>query len=128
MTIDFIYLRLIGDRRIDEKDFGKIQKERKMEMQKWSKVLKDVKNNESILKTAIVSTNNHYAGFGPLTARIFEDMIDPDMKKVSFPISDYKISGTDDKDFDSYNNSRRYLEPDKGKLDKMRQSSISDFL
>jgi hypothetical protein len=25
-TSDFIYLRLIGDRSIDEKDFGKIQK------------------------------------------------------------------------------------------------------
>lgn len=84
MTTDFVYLRLIGDRSIDEKDFGKIQKERKMEMQKWSNILKDVKNNESILKTAIVSANNHYAGFGPITARIFEEMIDPEMKKYLF--------------------------------------------
>lgn len=33
MTTDFVYLRLIGDRSIGEKDFGKIQKERKIEMQ-----------------------------------------------------------------------------------------------
>jgi hypothetical protein len=64
-----------------------------------------------------------------MTARIFEEMIDPDMKKVSFPISDYKISGTYYKDVvNSYDNIWRYLELDKEKLDKMRQSSISDFL
>jgi uncharacterized protein YecE (DUF72 family) len=126
MTTDFVYLRLIGDRSIDEKDFGKIQKERMLEMQKWSKILKDVKDNEAILKTAVVSANNHYAGFGPMTARMFEEIIDPDIKKVSFPISDYKISGTNETEVDSYDN--RYLEPDKEKLDKMRQSSISDFL
>ena len=28
VTSDFVYLRLIGDRSIDEKDFGKIQRDR----------------------------------------------------------------------------------------------------
>ena len=35
-TTDFLYLRFIGDRSIDEKDFGKIQKDRIIEMKKWS--------------------------------------------------------------------------------------------
>src|SRR5688572_28265333 len=30
LTTDFFYLRLIGDRSIDEKDFGKIQKDRQV--------------------------------------------------------------------------------------------------
>jgi uncharacterized protein YecE (DUF72 family) len=42
-TTDFLYLRFIGDRSIDdEKDFGKIQKDRVMEMKKWSNKLKRV--------------------------------------------------------------------------------------
>ena len=38
VTADFLYLRfIIGDRTIDEKNFGKIQKkDRVMEMKKWS--------------------------------------------------------------------------------------------
>ena len=35
-TTDFLYLRFIGDRSIDEKNFGKIQKDRVMEMKKWA--------------------------------------------------------------------------------------------
>ncbi len=72
MTTDFVYLRFIADRSINEKDFVKIQKDRKLEMQKWSNILKNVKNTEAIIKSAIVSSNNHYAGFGPMTARMFE--------------------------------------------------------
>jgi CheY-like chemotaxis protein len=39
-TTDFLYIRFIGDRSIDEKDFGKIQKDRVVEMKKWSNKLK----------------------------------------------------------------------------------------
>ena len=43
-TTDFLYLRFIGDRTIDEKDFGKIQRDRVMEMKKWaSKVKRTIK-------------------------------------------------------------------------------------
>jgi uncharacterized protein YecE (DUF72 family) len=41
-TTDFLYIRFIGDRSINEKDFGKIQKYRVMEMKKWSSKLKRV--------------------------------------------------------------------------------------
>jgi len=34
VTTDFLYLRFIGDRSIDEKNFGKIQKDRVMKMKK----------------------------------------------------------------------------------------------
>jgi uncharacterized protein YecE (DUF72 family) len=77
-TTDFLYLRFIGDRSIDEKNFGKIQKDRVMEMKKWASKVKRVINEEGRRKSislAIVSANNHYAGFGPGTANIFRKMV-----------------------------------------------------
>jgi hypothetical protein len=73
-------MKLIGDRSINEKDFGKIQKDRVMEMKKWSNKLKRVITEqkgarEKSINLAIVSANNHYAGFGPETANIFRKMI-----------------------------------------------------
>jgi uncharacterized protein YecE (DUF72 family) len=81
VTTDFLYVRLIGDRSIDEKDFGKIQKDRVMEMKKWSSKIKRVIKQEEgggrkNINLAIVSANNHYAGFGPGTANIFRKMVD----------------------------------------------------
>lgn len=84
VTTDFLYLRFIGDRTIPEEDFGKIQKDRVMEMKTWaSKVKKVVKEEEKAgrgrgrknINLAIVSANNHYAGFGPGTANIFRKMV-----------------------------------------------------
>jgi uncharacterized protein YecE (DUF72 family) len=77
-TTDFLYLRFIGDRTIDEKNFGKIQKDRVMEMKKWASKVKRVIKEEGRRKSinlAIVSANNHYAGFGPGTANIFRKMV-----------------------------------------------------
>ena len=42
VTTDFLYLRLIGDRSIQEKDFGRIQIDRVLEMQKWAGNIKTV--------------------------------------------------------------------------------------
>jgi uncharacterized protein YecE (DUF72 family) len=36
VTTDFLYLRLIGDRSIQERDFGLIQTDRIEDMQKWA--------------------------------------------------------------------------------------------
>jgi uncharacterized protein YecE (DUF72 family) len=36
VTTDFLYLRFIGDRTIQEKEFGRIQIDRVLEMQKWA--------------------------------------------------------------------------------------------
>ncbi|MFL6326622.1 MAG: DUF72 domain-containing protein, partial [Nitrososphaeraceae archaeon] len=41
-TTDFLYVRFIGDRSINENDFGKIQKDRITEMKKWCSKLKRV--------------------------------------------------------------------------------------
>jgi uncharacterized protein YecE (DUF72 family) len=80
VTTDFLYLRFIGDRGIDEKNFGKIQKDRVMEMKKWtSKVKRTIKEEREgrrkNINLALVSANNHYAGFAQGTANIFRKMV-----------------------------------------------------
>ena len=72
---DFLYIRFIGDRSIDEKNFGKIQKDRVLEMKKWARRIKRVEEENKQLNLAIVASNNHYAGFGPGTANMFRKMV-----------------------------------------------------
>ena len=91
LTSDFLYLRLIGDRSINEKDFGKIKKDRTNEMQLWSNIIKDIQKNEKYVKTAIITANNHYAGFGPMTAKLFAEMMNLQNKIKPFPIVNYQI-------------------------------------
>ena len=73
VTTDFQYLRLIGDRSIQEKDFGCIQIDRVLEMQKWADNLRSVEAEHT--KLAIKTANNHYASFGPGTVNIFRNML-----------------------------------------------------
>jgi len=73
VTSDFLYLRLIGDRSIQEKDFGRIQIDRVVDMQKWVENVKTVADER--IKLAIMTANNHYAGFGPGTVNIFRNML-----------------------------------------------------
>lgn len=70
VTTDFIYVRLIGDRSIDEKDFGRIQKDRDKETAHWVNEVK-----QANVPLAIVAANNHYAGSGPDTSNGFRKMI-----------------------------------------------------
>src|ERR687887_925263 len=72
LTSDFLYLRFIGDRSIDEKDFGRIQKDRLKELKRWSN---EVNRLNDDVKFAIVAANNHYAGFGPATANSFRKIV-----------------------------------------------------
>jgi uncharacterized protein YecE (DUF72 family) len=73
LTSDFVYLRFIGDRSIDEKDFGRVQKDRLEELKRWSEEVNSrLKDNA---KFAVVAANNHYAGFGPATANSFRRML-----------------------------------------------------
>jgi len=77
VTTDFLYIRFIGDRTIQEKDFDKIQKDRISEMKKWARFLKRTREEQrDKLNLAIVAANNHYAGFGPGTANTFRTMLD----------------------------------------------------
>jgi uncharacterized protein YecE (DUF72 family) len=73
VTTDFLYLRFIADISIQEKDFGRIQIDRVVELQKWADHIKTVEDER--IKLAIVAANNHYAGFGPGTANVFRNML-----------------------------------------------------
>ena len=75
VTTDFLYLRLVGDRSIQDKDFGKIQIDRIGEMRKWARNIKRVQEEEEQVKLVIVAANNHYAGFGPGTVNIFRGIM-----------------------------------------------------
>jgi uncharacterized protein YecE (DUF72 family) len=71
LTSDFLYLRFIGDRSIEEKDFRRIQKDRLEELKKWSEEVNRLKDRA---KFVVVAANNHYAGFGPASANSFRKM------------------------------------------------------
>ena len=122
VTTDFVYLRLIGDRSIDEKDFGKIKKDRTKEIEIWSKILEDDDRKIKDLNMAIIAANNHYAGFGPMTAKLFSEMMNLKDHIKPFPILDYKIYSqkisTSEKE-----NYRIY----KQRYSKPRQTDISEF-
>jgi hypothetical protein len=80
VTTDFLYVRLIGDRSIDEKDFGKIQKDRVLEMKRWANEIKKaetgkIRGRRSDVNLDMIATNNHYAGFGPGTVNLFRKMV-----------------------------------------------------
>jgi uncharacterized protein YecE (DUF72 family) len=75
VTSDFVYIRFIGDRSINEKDFGTIQRDRIKEMAMWANRLKEVQKHEREVKVTMVAANNHYAGFGPATSNAFREML-----------------------------------------------------
>ncbi len=57
----------------DEEDFGGLQKDRIEELRLWSHSVQGVRNKA---KYAIVTANNHYAGFGPaITNSLREDWL-----------------------------------------------------
>jgi hypothetical protein len=118
-TTDFLYLRfIIGDRTIDEKDFGKIQKDRVMEMKKWASKIKRVINEgrRKSINLAIVSANNHYAGFGLGTANIFRKM-------VGLPESVWNKD--EDKGNKRVEDDKSYLHS--SSIQDSKQSTLSDF-
>jgi uncharacterized protein YecE (DUF72 family) len=82
VSSDFVYLRSIGDRRLAESQFGKIQIDRTQEIRNWANRMKEVRQNEKDVKVGIVAANNHYGGFGPGTVDIFRQGMD--MEKLSF--------------------------------------------
>jgi uncharacterized protein YecE (DUF72 family) len=80
LTTDFLYSRFIGDRSINEKDFGKIQKDRVLEMKRWADEIRKVergkeRSTKKEVSLAMIAANNHYAGFGPGTSNLFRKMV-----------------------------------------------------
>jgi uncharacterized protein YecE (DUF72 family) len=54
ITTDFLYVRFIGDRSIQEKDFGRIQIDRIAEMQRWAENIKNVQKHMNFAIVVIV--------------------------------------------------------------------------
>lgn len=55
VTSDFIYIRLIGDRRLAEDQFGRIQIDRTKEIKKWVQKLEERDHKEKNVKIGIVA-------------------------------------------------------------------------
>lgn len=103
ITTDFVYMRFIGDRSIQEKDFGRIQIDRIAEMQKWANNIKNIQEDRRI-KLVIIAANNHYARFAPGTVNIFrsmlglpkakwqdrEDGLEDEQQQQQYPAQDFK--------------------------------------
>jgi uncharacterized protein YecE (DUF72 family) len=128
ITTDFLYVRFIGDRTIDEKDFGKIQKDRVLEMKKWADEIKKVegrKRNE--VNLAMIAANNHYAGFGPGTANLFRKMVGlqelswKDQQQIQEQMQ-FKL-----REEDQHQQTRDSSRPS-SRNTKRRQSSLTEFI
>jgi uncharacterized protein YecE (DUF72 family) len=117
VTSDFVYVRLIGDRSIQEKDFGRIQIDRIKEMKK---IVRNFKKDSdggmgSGVRFSIVAANNHYAGFAPGTVNIFRQLLG--LEEVKWG-EEYISRGDLEKDEVS-NMKKRVI--------KTKQTSLSDF-
>jgi uncharacterized protein YecE (DUF72 family) len=119
ITTDFIYLRLIGDRSIQESNFGKLQRDRSLEMKGWADKISRLEEREKSLKIGIVAANNHYGGFGPGTVNKFREMLNLEPKSIKH--INLKETG---------NQLHLQEDSDSGlvKRKKDKQTSISDFL
>lgn len=73
ITSDFVYLRMIGDRSIQESQFGKIVKDRTELTKKWADKIKKLDNKMSF---AITMMNNHFAGFSPVSTNLMRKELD----------------------------------------------------
>ena len=120
VTSDFVYVRLIGDRSIQEKDFGRIQIDRLKEMKKVARNFKkdSDESNLSGVRFSIVAANNHYAGFGPGTVNIFRQLLG--LEEVKWGDEIVMIDSQAAKENDDYNH--------KTTLIKTKQTNLSDFL
>lgn len=120
VTSDFVYLRLIGDRRLSDDQFDKIQIDRTEEIRNWALKMKEIKQNEKEVNIGIVAANNHYGGYGPGTVDIFRQSMD--MEKLSFQNVDVAKINQDMK------SESRFTFNDTNQAKKGKQTSISDFV
>jgi len=76
VTADFAYVRWLGDRKGIEKQtttWDKTVVDRTSDLKNWVDVCKSLVSNTKVLKIFAFS-NNHYAGHGPATAKLFMDL------------------------------------------------------
>jgi hypothetical protein len=87
--------------------------------------LEDVDRKVNDMKMAIIAANNHYAGFGPMTAKLFADMMNLKDHIRSFPILDYKLPSIEIFRNENQQNYRTYKQQQQ--YSKPRQTDISEF-
>ena len=126
LNFRLVYLRLIGDRSIDEREFGNIKRDRTREIQLWTNILKDIQKHEKDVKTAILAANNHYTGFGPMTAKLFADMMNLKNPVRSFPIVDYEVPFKEIRRTEEEKNKQNF-KTYKQLRSETRQTDISEF-
>jgi uncharacterized protein YecE (DUF72 family) len=74
VTANFTYVRWLGDRKgIEEKTktWDKIIVDRRAELSEWAEILGKVHKRKIQI---FAYANNHYAGFGPATVEMFQDL------------------------------------------------------
>jgi uncharacterized protein YecE (DUF72 family) len=131
VTTDFLYVRFIGDRSIDEKELGQIQKDRVLEIKKWANQIRKVdtgmgKGRGKEVSLAMIAANNHYAGFGPGTVNIFRNMVGlpelswEDQQQIKDQLRQQKEH---EKDRQSGNSNFSL-----SKQSKKRQASLTEFM
>ncbi len=85
LTSDFVYLRLIGDRGIPEKEFGHLAGDKSADLQFWAEKLAGVQDKAAF---SLIMINNRYEGFGPATANKLSSMLG--MERLRFCTSEQK--------------------------------------
>jgi len=70
LTADFIYLRLVGDRKISE--FKTLQRDQGDAMKTWRRAVQETGDS---VKDRFIFFNNHFAGFGPGSANEFRRLL-----------------------------------------------------
>ncbi|MBN2226643.1 MAG: DUF72 domain-containing protein [candidate division Zixibacteria bacterium] len=72
LTADFLYIRLLGDRKKIDNDFSYIRNDRIGDLQWWTKLVEEFSRERGEVYAYI---NNHYSGHSPTTARHLIDML-----------------------------------------------------
>jgi uncharacterized protein YecE (DUF72 family) len=76
VTADFAYVRWLGDRKQIEREtttWDKLVVDRKADLLNWVDLLQKMVNDKRIRKL-FAYANNHYAGHGPGTLKLFTDL------------------------------------------------------
>ncbi|MGB2645495.1 MAG: DUF72 domain-containing protein [Candidatus Acidiferrum sp.] len=77
-TTDWTYVRWLGDRKgieAETKIWDKVIIDRKSDLKNWVEVLKQMVNTKKIVKL-FAYANNHFAGHGPATVKLFMEKWD----------------------------------------------------
>jgi uncharacterized protein YecE (DUF72 family) len=76
ITADFVYVRWLGDRKAIEQQtttWDQTIIDRQADLRNWADLLWRLVNDKGIRKI-VAYANNHYAGHGPATVKLFWDL------------------------------------------------------